>query len=54
MPTQVSSGLAPICQSLEEVTVDASQKVMIEVDDNFLLVISNIQGILPANNEMMR
>jgi hypothetical protein len=37
---------APICLSLEEVTVRASHEVMMEVDDNILLIVGDPHGIL--------
>jgi hypothetical protein len=36
---------APICLSLEEVTVRAGHKVLMEVDDNISLIVGNPQGI---------
>jgi hypothetical protein len=37
---------APICLSLEEVTVRAGHKVVVEADDNSALIVGNQQGIL--------
>ncbi len=37
---------SPIHLSLEEVTVHAGHKVLMEVDDNTLLIIGNPRGIL--------
>jgi hypothetical protein len=40
-----SKDKAPICLPLEEVTVRASHKVLLEVDDNISLIVGNRQGI---------
>jgi hypothetical protein len=37
---------APICLSLEEVTVRAGHEVLTEVDDNNVLIVGDPQGIL--------
>ncbi len=37
---------APLCPSLEEVAVCASQEVLMEVDDNILLIARDLQGFL--------
>ncbi len=34
---------APLCPSLEEVAVCATQEVLIEVDDNILLIAQDLQ-----------
>ncbi len=36
----------PICQTLEEVTRRAVHKVLMEIDDNILLIVVDLQGIL--------
>jgi hypothetical protein len=38
--------LAPICLCLKEITVGAGHKVLVEVDDNSVLIVGDLQGIL--------